>query len=300
MISRGIVIHGGVGSSARLRPVCKGICEKAFRMLKKGGPALEAATEAIRLLEDDGRFNAGSGSCLRLDGKTIEMDAAVMESSGRLGMVMAVRDVRNPVLAARAVVETPHAALAGQGATLFARKKGLPASLPVSRRARKRHGEMGRLLREGKLEERDNRWRGMDMEGLWNFETPYGEVLPCDTVGAVAWDASGAAAAAASTGGAPPMMLGRVGDTAMVGSGFYAGPMAAVAVTGVGEEIMRRMLSRTVYEAIRGGKGPDAACREGVSLFPHDISVGIIAISKGGYGIFANRQMAAYGLIEEG
>jgi isoaspartyl peptidase/L-asparaginase-like protein (Ntn-hydrolase superfamily) len=299
MISCGIVIHGGVGSSPRLTSACKAICERAFSILKEGGPALEAVTEAVRLLEDDGRFNAGSGSSLRLDGRTVEMDAGVMDSEGRIGMVMALRNVRNPILVARAVTETPHVALAGQGATLFARQRGLAPSPPVSERALIQHREIQRLIREGRLEERDGRWRGSDMSRLWNFEVAYGEVPPPDTVGAVAIDRSGGVAAAASTGGAPPMMLGRVGDTALVGSGLYAAYGAAVTVTGMGEEIIRRMLSKTVYDLIRSGQETETACGEGLALFPPEMATGIIAISAGGYAIRANRRMAAYSLIEE-
>jgi isoaspartyl peptidase/L-asparaginase-like protein (Ntn-hydrolase superfamily) len=268
-------------------------------MLKQGGPALEAATEAVRLLEDDGRFNAGSGSCLRLDGRTVEMDAGVMDSAGRIGMVMALRDVRNPILAARAVMETPHVALAGLGATLFARQRGLAPSLPISERVLKRYLLSQRLLRKGRLQERDSRWKGSDIRRLWNFEVAFGEVFPPDTVGAVAIDRSGGAAAAASTGGASPMMLGRVGDTALVGSGLYAGCGAAVTVTGIGEEIIRRMLSKTVYDLIRGGQETETACSEGLALFPPEMAAGIIAISAGGCAIRANRRMAAYSLIEE-
>lgn len=268
-------------------------------MLKEGGSALEAAIEAVRLLEDDGRFNAGSGSSLRLDGRTVEMDAGVMDSAGRIGMVMALRDVRNPILAARAVMETPHVALAGRGATLFARQRGLAPSLPISGRALERHRKTQRLIREGRLEARDGRWKGSDLSSLWNFEVAYGEVFPTDTVGAVAIDRSGDVAAAASTGGAPPMMLGRVGDTALVGSGLYAGSGAAVTVTGIGEEIIRKMLSKTVYDLIRDGQETDAACGEGLALFPPEMATGIIAISAYGYAIKANRRMAAYHLIEE-
>ena len=121
-ISYGVVVHGGVGSSTRLRGPCEAACTRAFAMLEKGAAALDAVIEAVRLLEDDGRFNAGSGSTLRLDGKTVEMDASVMDSEGRLGVVIALRDAKNPVLVARAVTGTPHVALAGQGADLFARR----------------------------------------------------------------------------------------------------------------------------------------------------------------------------------
>ena len=299
MVSHGIVVHGGAGSSTRLTHACKTICRTGLRELEEGKPALDAATRAVRLLEDDGRFNAGSGSTLRLDGVTVEMDAAVMDSSGRIGAVMALREVKNPVLVARAVTGTPHVALAGQGASLFAKAMGFEPSAPVSHKTALRYSKMQRLIREGRLQEKDPRWKESDIRRLWNFTVPYGDLFPLDTVGAVARDASGVYAVAASTGGAAPMMLGRVGDTAMVGSGLYAGPAAAVAVTGIGEEIIRKMLAKTVYDFIADGQPIKTACEKGVSLFPAEISVGIVAISREGYGVAANRSMAAYGLVKE-
>ena len=82
-ISYGIVVHGGAGSPLRLSDGGKKACSSAFKLLKRGSGALEAVAEAARLLEDDGRFNAGSGSKLRLDDATVEMDAALMDPEGR-------------------------------------------------------------------------------------------------------------------------------------------------------------------------------------------------------------------------
>src|SRR4030042_3853814 len=108
MIHYGIVVHGGAGSPSPFSDGCKTACESAFSLLEAGKNALDAVVEAARMLEDDGRFNAGSGSALRLDGKKIEMDASVMDSEATLGMVMAIRDVKNPIVVARAVMNTPH------------------------------------------------------------------------------------------------------------------------------------------------------------------------------------------------
>lgn len=297
-LSYGVVVHGGAGSSKRLNDTCRKVCEAAFGMLRAGTSAIDAATEAVRLMEDDGRFNAGSGSVVRLDGKTVEMDASVMDSRGRLGIVMNVRDVKNPVLVAMAVTETPHVALAGQGAALFARLRGFAPLERISPRSLLRHKKTERLVKEGKLHKKDTRWKGVDVRELWNFETPYEEHFPSDTVGAVALDLKGDVAVASSTGGATPMMLGRVGDTPMVGSGFYAGPAGAVGATGIGEEIIRHMLARTVYDMIRTGEDVKEACEKGVLLFPPAIPVGVIAISRDGFAIKANRDMAAYTVVE--
>lgn len=302
-IAYGLVVHGGVGSSTRLTGACARICGRAFAILEKGGAALDAAIEAVRLLEDDGRFNAGKGSVLRLDGKTVEMDASVMDSTGRLGAVMALRDVRNPVLAARAVAETPHVILTGAGAEIFARKMGLERSGTPSERALRRYQATLRLAKEGRLRKKDGRWRASDVERLWNFPASYKDVFSTDTVGAVALDARGRLAAANSTGGASPMMLGRVGDTAVVGAGFYVGEKAAIAATGVGEEILRRVLAKSVYDIVRDGprrRGTvSLACERGIEMFPDTIPVGIIAITQAGCAMAANRRMAACAMARE-
>jgi L-asparaginase / beta-aspartyl-peptidase len=292
VIRFGVVVHGGAGSSIRLSGVCASIATKAFDILERGGPAMDAAVEAVRLLENDGRFNAGGGSIPRLDGRTVEMDATVMDSDGRIGVVMAARDVRNPVLVAKALTETPHIALAGEGASLFAKRIGLGPSLPISERVLSRYAKTRRLIEAGKRRTRDVRWKSSDIEEFWNFNLPYEQAFSTDTVGAVALDDRGAVAVASSTGGASPMLNGRVGDTAMIGCGFYANSPAAVAATGIGEEIMRRMLAKTVYDMIRDGEGIEAACDRGIGLFPGNVPVGLIAISNDGFAVRANRRLA--------
>ena len=170
---------------------------------------------------------------------------------------------------------------------------------PLSEEVRRRCQAMLRLIKEGKLQRKDVRWKATDVRKFWNFAAPYEEVFSVDTVGAVAIDAHGMLAVANSTGGASPMMLGRVGDTAVVGAGFYAGEKAAVAATGIGEEILRRMLAKTVYDFIREGQEISCACEQGVASFPHAVPVGIIALSGAGYAICANRRMAACAIGRE-
>lgn len=300
MIRYGVVSHGGAGSPGEFSDGCKEACEAAFSLLREGKPALNAAVEAARILEDDGRFNAGRGSVLRLDGRTIEMDAGVMDSGGNIGIVISIRDVKNPVLVARAVIHTPHLALSGQGAEAFARKLGFGPFHEVSSHSRERYKRLKQLIKEGKLSEEDPRWRGHDPGSLWNFEdVSYEDIFACDTIGAVAIDKEGNMAVANSTGGASPMMLGRVGDTPMPGCGFYAGPACAVAVTGIGEEIIKRMLAKTVYDSFFRGEDIRGACEKGIALFQNEIPVGIIGISKTGYAVSSNRNMASYVLVEE-
>jgi beta-aspartyl-peptidase (threonine type) len=287
----GVVVHGGAGSPEDFSDGCESACLAAFRILEGGGAALDAVTEACRLLEDDGRFNAGTGSVLRIDGRTVEMDAAVMDSVGHLGMVMNIRGIKNPVTVARGVTRSPHVALAGKGAEAYAAKIGVAALHEVSDQALKRHEKVSALMKEGRLGEINPLWK--------DIGPSFFEGLSCDTIGAVAVDRNGVFAVAASTGGAVPMLVGRVGDTPMIGCGFYAGPAGAVAATGIGEEIIRRMLAKKVYDALREDGDVPVACRDGIGLFAAGIPVGLIGITREGYAVSSNRPMAHHAMVRE-
>ncbi|MBP1730379.1 MAG: iaaA [Deltaproteobacteria bacterium] len=299
MIDYGVLVHGGVGSPVRWSDGCQKACEAAFAQLEAGGRALDAVCEAARILEDDGRFNAGLGSTLRLDGKTIEMDASLMDSKGSLGIVISIKNVQNPILVARAVLETPHVALSGYGAELFARKRGLEPFGRPSKQSKARYKDLLRMIRRGDLGKHDPRWEECDIRSLWNFDTPYETTIGVDTIGVVALDRNGNFAVANSTGGASPMLLGRVGDTPMPGCGYYAGPFAAIACTGIGEDIIRRMLARKVYEAVADKEDVRDAARESLTQFPGKIPVGVIAITRRGCTITSNRPMAHYALVQQ-
>lgn len=299
MIQYGIVVHGGAGSPGHFTDGCKKACKAAFRMLEAGGSSLDAVVEAVRILEDDGRFNAGRGSALRLDGKTIEMDAALMNSEGKLGMVIAIKRIRNPILAARAVLKTPHVALAGDGATFFARQKGLRTFRRPSKNSLERYKKVKQFIHEKRLGKEVSQWDGYDIESLWNFMDKSYKDAFCDTVGAVAMDTRGILSVATSTGGFSPMMKGRVGDSPMIGCGFYAGPACAVASTGIGEEIIMRMLAKTVYDMVSQGEDIGRACERGIGTFPSGINVGIIGISKEGIVALSKTEMAQYSLVEK-
>ena len=288
MVRYGIIAHGGAGTSEDFVEGVKTAVETGFSMLKNGARALKAAVEAVRILEDDGRYNAGSGSLLRLDGHTIEMDAAVMDSAGTLGTVSAIRCVKNPVLVALGVSKSPHVMLAGQGAEAFARHLGFPSFYHVSSRALDSFNQLRELVRSGRLEKMNPRWKNVGLPAL-----------ALDTVGAVALDRRGKFAVATSTGGASPMIAGRVGDTPVIGCGFYAGNSGAVCATGLGEKIIRQMLAWRVYDMMGTGSNPVTACEKGVGLFPDDIPVGIIGLSREGYSAASNRKMVRYALLKE-
>lgn len=310
-----VVTHGGAGADMADRDGCVAAADAGLKTLDDGGDALQAAVAAVRVLEDDPRFNAGTGSVLRMDGATVEMDAAVMDSRGRLGAVAGLRRVRHPVEVAAAVADTPHWLLCGEGALRFARHIGAGDHDPVTPQALRKHQAMlERLDRGERLVPGEN---NADFEKYWNYPMPPalqsgkpgdpgdpgkpgqsgrsgspgegGE--PCDTVGAVVRDAAGHFAVAGSTGGCAPALLGRVGDTPIIGAGFYAGPAGAVAVTGIGEHIVPHLLAHAVHGWIADGIALDAALRRALALFDPAIDIGLIAVSAADSGAASNRDM---------
>ena len=131
-----IVTHGGVGCPPENKDGTDKAAKVGFDIMKKGGNALDAVEAAIIILEDDERFNAGTGSFMRLNG-SIEMDAILMDSEGNCGAVAAIKDVKNPISVARKVMETPHVLLAGEGAIEFARKMGFNLFNPSTEKAKR-------------------------------------------------------------------------------------------------------------------------------------------------------------------
>lgn len=286
-----IVTHGGAGESLDLTDGAERAAKDGHARFLATGDALEAAIAAVIVLEEDERFNAGTGSVLCLDGSTVEMDASIMDTRGRLGAVAAVRDVRNPVLLARAISDTPHVLLAGEGAERFARAMGLPQAKPISDQQRDAHRKVLCEL-AGSVPVMPGVGNRM-FDRFWNYKTPL-QLPPskaCDTVGAVVRAPDGHFAVAGSTGGSAPSLLGRVGDTAIVGAGFYAGTHGAIAATGIGEHIVRHMLARTVYGWIESGMPLQQALQRGIDLFDKDVDVGLIAVTKTEAGSCCNKDM---------
>jgi L-asparaginase/beta-aspartyl-peptidase (threonine type) len=289
-----IVVHGGAGGSIDDLDACTAAARAGVARLRQPGQSLDAVIAAVVALEDDGRFNAGSGADVGLDGETIEMDAAVMDSRGWLGAVACLPAVRNPVLVARAVGGTPHWLLAGAGALRFAQAMELHRPVAVSERARARHRAV--MQRLGAPNARPA-FPGADNDvfrRFWNYSIPWQDAVrahAAGTVGAVARDAEGHFAVATSTGGSAPSLEGRVGDTPIVGCGFYAGPKGAVAVTGIGEFIVRQMTARRVYDWIEAGEPLQAALDRAVAGQPADVDIGIIGITATAAAASSNRAM---------
>lgn len=288
------VTHGGVGSPPSLSDGPDSAARAALARLVAGDDALAAAIAGTVVLEDDPRFNAGTGSNIRLDGATIQMDAALMTDDGRFAAVAVIERVRNPIRAARLVLDSPHLLLAGEGATRFAHAMGLPDEIPRSAEAESKY--------RARLAELDAAAGRGDPSALawrryWNFPGEMPAAMKAwreggDTVGTVTRDADGRFAAALSTGGTSVTLHGRVGDVPIYGAGLYAGEHGAVACTGEGEWIIRHALARTTYERIAAGELARDAVHAAVAGFPADIAVGLIAVDRGGWGVAANLEMA--------
>ena len=231
-VGKAIVVHGGAGLVTadrfeRLRAGVRAAADAGNAILAASGSALDAVVAAVRVLEDDPEFNAGTGAALTRDG-AVETDASVMDGdTRRVGAVAAVPDLGNAVALARAVLEAgEHVLLAGPAAWRFAAEVGIAPAPPgslVTERARRRLEEASAREREG------------------------------GTVGAVARDHRGHLAAATSTGGVVRKRSGRVGDSPIPGAGTWADREIAVSATGDGEAILRMALARTIAAYASGG-----------------------------------------------
>jgi len=291
------VTHGGVGSPPEWSPDCQRAAEIAAGETWDSGRALDGAVSGTAFMENLPHFNAGTGANIRLDGRTIQMDAALMTSTGEFAAVAAIERVHHPIRVARKVLDTPHRLLVGEGATRFAHVMGFADEVPTCPEAEaKWRRRVARLLRG----EAGGGYDAFDWRGAWNFEGPVPTPADTlvddydlgDTVGTVVRDADGAFAATLSTGGTSITLRGRVGDVPVYGCGCYAGPAGAVACTGHGEEIIRQGLAREVYRMMESGMSAREAVRGACAAFPEEWSVGVIAVDAQGWGVAANRSMA--------
>lgn len=203
----------------------------------QGGSAVDAVTEAVAALEDDPLFNAGRGAVFNAAGR-MEMDAAIMDGRNRAaGAVSGVMGPRNPVRAARSVMDSSSAVLlSGDGALEFCRSAGLVLEPETYFHTERRWDALQRELerrRTGAPDDRDD----SDRHG---------------TVGAVAMDAEGNLAAATSTGGMTAKPPGRIGDTPVFGAGTWAENGAcAISATGDGEMFIRHGAGHEIAARVR-------------------------------------------------
>lgn len=221
-----LIIHGGAGRAfaepkrpARVRQKLSAILDAAYDKLSKTN-ALEAVTFAVRLLEDDPEFNAGTGSRLQADGQA-RLSASIMDGKlERFAAVINIEMIKNPILVARALLSEESRVLANAGAFEFAKKMGLKPTDPRTKEA---------LLN----------WKKWKEKG-------------CDTVGACALDRRGNLASATSTGGRGFETPGRVSDSGMPVAN-YADSNCAISATGIGEDIIDEGLAIKIATRIRDG-----------------------------------------------
>ena len=271
-----IICHGGVGAKGRALDDMNSVAS-----LSRDDDPLKTAVNAVVNMENDPRYNAGTGSVIRIDG-SIQMDAAVAVP-GEFGAVISIERVKNPVLVAQDVMQkTPHIALSGPGAVEFARRLGYGEYAPVTEKARVAYRKMIEAIKDStNMDERYQAIKKLISDGI--VEEPH------DTVGAVAY-INGKFAAAVSTGGASPMMPGRVGDVPLIGAGIYCGLKGAVVATGHGEEIAKKLLCYRIYERITE-EPLNRILMEEIENMGEKLA-GVIAISRKEYGFFSNGSMA--------
>lgn len=256
--------------------------EKAYEILSKNGSALDAAVEGIKLVESDETVTSvGKGGFLNEKGE-LELDAAVMDGQTlKSGAVMCVKGFEHPIEIARAVYEkTRHAILVGEGAEAFARKQGI------------REAGKDALVTEFARAE-------------WEKKAKIGH----DTIGAIALDNAGDMFSCVSTSGANMKLPGRVGDSPIIGSGFYCvNGVGGAAATGLGEDIIKTCLSFRCVELMRMGLSPMEAAETAVRTAHETIvkaagSVDCMAIvcmnQKGEYGAACNHKGFSYAVCTE-
>jgi beta-aspartyl-peptidase (threonine type) len=287
-----IIVHGGAWDiplevhQDHLTGV-ENAAQIGYERLKQGESARAAVIAAVKQMEDDPAFDAGFGSFLNLNGE-VEMDAIVMDGSDlSFGSVAAIQNVSNPVEVAELVrSDTDHALLAGQGATEFAHKKGIPL-IPTE------HLLIGREL------ERYKRLKKKKFTTREFFETQE----PHDTVGAVAIDRSGNIAVATSTGGTPNKLPGRIGDSPLIGSGAYADSLiGGASSTGWGESLMKVLLAKTTVDFIARKQTAKQAAKNAIKLLHDRVDGrgGVICVDKNRRsGFFYNTPFMARAVADQ-
>lgn len=283
-----IVCHGGSASNPANSDGPRRACLAGLDIIAKQKSALDAAVAAVQLLEDDERFNAGTGSNLRLDGTTVQMDASCMTSAGDFAAVAAIERVKNPVAIAKCLLSTPHVLLVADGATEFARRRGFGDYDPTTQAAKER------LRQVLTVTDQIGEWSRAELEQSWNYKTPLREVLGGDTVGSVVWDGQ-TYACALSSGGTTTVLRGRVGDVPLPGCGLFAGEHGAIATTGDGEYIVKSLLAYRAYAELERGQSPELVVEWALCQLPKSVDVGIIVVHQTGYAGGSRHGMAWHG-----
>jgi beta-aspartyl-peptidase (threonine type) len=307
-----LLVHGGAwaipaDAAAAHEAGVRQALEAGFDVLARAGSALDAVEAAVTILEDDPTFDAGRGSFLTSNGR-VQLDALLMDG-GRMkaGGVACVERLRNPIKAARLVLEkSQHVYFVGAGAEEFAHAHGMElienGELVLDRererlalaQARQAAGFADRTFSGAVLIDDKSPETAVSNEP---DSTGFGSH---DTVGAVALDGRGNLAAATSTGGTLNKTPGRVGDSSLIGCGCYADNLSgAVSLTGWGEPIMKLVLGKWATDRVAVGTAPELAAREAISYLYNRLGGhgGIILLGPDGrFGLAHNTPAMAWGL----
>ena len=285
-----IIVHGGAWDIPddlvdAHRECCLAALKAGWNVLQAGGAALDAVECSIRLMEDHPAVDAGVGAFLNAAGE-VELDAGLMDGTTlAAGSVAAVQRVRHPITLARRVMESEHVLLVGDGAGAFADTHGVercPSAVLVVPR------ELAR-------------WQMIAVDDAFQIRQAFTHAG--DTVGAVALDQNGNVAAGTSTGGTPHKAPGRVGDSPLVGSGYYAdGRLGGASCTGWGEAIMRVVMAKAATDRL-DVVDPTSAAQWSVQLLRDRVEGlgGIILLNRQGQVGFAyNTPRMAFAYMQEG
>ena len=280
-----LAIHGGAGGDGEWRGLTSldperircmhHVLESIGSELESGSiNALEAATKAVELMENEPLFNAGIGSVLDEDG-TVTMDASIMNGAdGAAGSVVNVRRIRHPIRAANCILKQGWPVmLNSDAADEFAIQNGVeevaPSWLITELRQKQWNLWKEQNARPGSTDE-DDSVLDHDLEGM-------------GTVGAVALDNDGNVAAATSTGGMTGKPKGRIGDTPIIGAGTWADRSIAISCTGVGEAFIRTCAAHRLATKFESGLSLDDACSDVLSVVePIGGRGGVIAVTSNG------------------
>ncbi|MGJ1247538.1 MULTISPECIES: isoaspartyl peptidase/L-asparaginase family protein [unclassified Sphingobacterium] len=254
-----LVIHGGAGTIEKkfMTPekeeaytlALTAALQKGYEQIKAGKTSLDAVEAAINVLEDCPLFNAGRGAVFTHDGKN-ELDASIMDGKTlKAGAVAGVTTIKNPINAARAVMEkSAHVMMIGRGAELFAMENGCDTASAAYFFTQERWDQLQRTKREeetGRAAYTESEIRANRIAGISELDKKFG------TVGAVALDKMGNLAAGTSTGGMTNKRYGRVGDSPIIGGGTYCNNQTAgISCTGWGEFYIREVAAHRVSSLI--------------------------------------------------
>lgn len=288
--------------------------EKAYEILNSGGNSLDAVEKGVKVSEDDPQvLSVGYGGLADAEGR-VTLDAALMDWNARVGAVIAVEHIKNPICLARLILETTeHTMLAGEGAYNFALKNGFTPAILHTELSIRKYNEwvVSESNKSQEYHTDDFKLKGGPLRK--GVKPGINDDGNHDTIGMVAMDRDGHISASCTTSGTAWKLHGRVGDTPIIGSGLYVdGEIGGAVSTGRGEECIRACGSFLAVEMMRMGRSPQEACEIAAKrvirmnlLSTHNrdsiYQVGFIAINaKGEYGSAAVRDGFQYALYKDG